>query len=286
MSERIAFLGMGLLGSNFVRALRKRGEQVQVWNRTAEKARPLAEAGAVICEDLVSAVKGASRVHLVLSDDAAVDDVLERARAGFEKDVILVDHTTTAPTGTRARAKRWAERGVAFQHAPVFMGPANALESTGVMLASGDRARYDLLEPALSKMTGKLVYLGDDPGHAAAFKLLGNSFLMFITAGFVDFFALGKAMGVSASEAGSLFKFFNPGMTLQWRLDRVLAEKFAEPSWELEMARKDARLMIEETARGGGSLAVLPSIAQLMDKFIERGHAKDDWTVIAKDSLR
>lgn len=282
----IAFLGMGLLGSNFVRALRKHGEEVQVWNRTAEKARPLAEVGAVVCEDLVSAVRGASRVHLVLSDDAAVDDVLERARPGFERDVIVVDHTTTAPTGTRARAKRWAERGVAFLHAPVFMGPQNALESTGVMLASGDRTRFELLEPELSKMTGKLVYLGEDPGHAAAFKLLGNSYLMFMTAGFADLLALGKAMGIPADEAGSLFKFFNPGMTLQWRLDRILAEKFAEPSWELAMARKDARLMLEETARGGGALAVLPSIAELMDKYIERGHSRDDWTVIAKDSLR
>jgi 3-hydroxyisobutyrate dehydrogenase len=282
----IAFLGMGLLGSNFVRALRKRGEQVQVWNRTPEKARPLAEVGAVVCEDLVTAVRGASRVHLVLSDDAAVDDVLERAKPGFERDVIIVDHTTTAPTGTRARAQRWADRGVAFQHAPVFMAPQNALESTGVMLASGDRGRFEKLEPELAKMTGKVVYLGDDPGHAAAFKLLGNSFLMFITAGFVDFFALGKSMGISAADAGQLFKFFNPGATLQWRLDRILADKFGEPSWELAMARKDARLMLEETARGGGALALLPSIAQLMDKYLERGHAHDDWTVITKDSLR
>ena len=60
-------------------------------------------------------------------------------------------------------ALRWAERGVAFQHAPVFMGPQNARESTGIMLASGDRARFESLEPALAKMTGKLVYLGPQP---------------------------------------------------------------------------------------------------------------------------
>jgi 3-hydroxyisobutyrate dehydrogenase len=281
----IAFLGMGLLGSNFVRALRKRGEQVKVWNRTPEKARPLAEVGAIVCDDLVSAVRGASRVHLVLSDDVAVDEVLERARPGFERDVIIIDHTTTSPTGTHARAKRWAERGVAFQHAPVFMGPLNALESTGVMLASGDRALFDKLEPELSKMTGKLVYRGEDPARAAAFKLLGNSFLMFLTAGFADFFALAKSMGVPGADAASLFKFFNPAVTIDSRLERILAQKFSDPSWELAMARKDARLMIEETARAGGSLAVLPAIAQLMDKYIERGHSHDDWTVITKDSL-
>jgi len=281
----IAFLGMGLLGSNFVRALRKRGEAVQVWNRSQAKAQPLAEVGAVVCADPAQAARGARRIHVVLSDDAAVDDVLERARPGFEPGVILVDHTTTSPSGTRARAQRWAERGVAFQHAPVFMGPQNALESTGVMLASGDRARFAELESELAKLTGKLVYLGAEPERAASFKLLGNSFLMFMTAGFADFFALAKALGIEASDAGSLFKFFNPGATLPARLDRVLSAKFSEPSWELAMARKDARLMIEAAAESGTALAVLPAIAQAMDRFIERGHGHDDWTVIAKDAL-
>jgi 3-hydroxyisobutyrate dehydrogenase len=281
----IAFLGMGLLGGNFVRALRERGEAVQVWNRSADKARALTAVGAVALEDPADAARGATRVHLTLSDDDAVDSVLERARPGFGKDVIIVDHTTTSPTGTRARAQRWAERGVAFQHAPVFMGPQNALEGTGVMLASGVRSRFDRLEPELSKMTGKLVYLGEEPERAASFKLLGNSFLMFMTAGFADFFALAKSFGVPAKDAAGLFQFFNPAVTLPARLARVLSADFQNPSWELEMARKDARLMMEEAARSGSKLDTLPAIAAAMDRYIERGHAHDDWTVIAKDAL-
>jgi 3-hydroxyisobutyrate dehydrogenase len=281
----LAFLGMGLLGSNFVRALRRRDEAVQVWNRSADKARSLAEVGATVCEDPEQAVRGAARVHLTLSDDAAVDAVLERARPGFAPGVVIIDHTTTSPSGTRERAQRWADRGIAFQHSPVFMAPQNALDASGVMLASGERARFDLLNAELSKMTGKLVYLGVEPERAAAFKLLGNSFLMFMTAGFADFFVLGKSLGVAAPEAARLFEFFNPGATLPARLQRVLAADFSQPSWELAMARKDARLMIEEVARSGGTLAVLPAIAQAMDAFIARGHGKDDWTVIAKDGL-
>jgi 3-hydroxyisobutyrate dehydrogenase len=165
------------------------------------------------------------------------------------------------------------------------MGPQNALESSGVMLASGERGLFDALEPELSKMTGKLVYLGEAPERAASFKLLGNSFLMFMTAGFADFFALAKSLSVPADEAAALFRFFNPGATLQARLDRILAANFAQPSWELVMARKDARLMMEEAARGGEPLAVLPAIAATMDRFIARGHAQDDWTVIARDGL-
>lgn len=281
----IAFYGMGLLGSNFVRALRRRGEEVNVWNRTAARARALEEVGAKAFDDPAGAVRGATRLHLTLADDAAVDDVLERARSGFGPGLVVVDHTTTTASGTAERARRWAERGVAFQHAPVFMGPVNALESTGLMLASGERARFDALEPELAKMTGKLVYLGPAPERAAGMKLLGNLFLIAMTAGLADVFALAKALGIPAAEAGALFDLFNPGKLLPVRVERMLGGEFSNPSWELAMARKDARLMQEEASRGNVPLAVIPAIAAEMDRWLARGHAKDDWTVIAKDAL-
>jgi len=281
----IAFLGIGLLGSNFVRALRRRGEDVQVWNRTPARARALGAEGAVAFDDPAAAVRGAARVHVTLSDDAAVDDVLERVWPGLALGAVVVDHTTTSPDGTAARARRWAERGVAFQHAPVFMGPQNALESTGIMLASGDRARFDALSPELAKMTGKLVYLGPHAERAATFKLMGNLFLMSMTAGVADILALAKAEKIPPAEAATLFDVFNPAAAMGPRVKRILDADYANPSWELAMARKDARLMMEAAEKGGMKLALVPAIAQAMDRWIERGHAHDDWTVLAKDAL-
>jgi 3-hydroxyisobutyrate dehydrogenase len=281
----IAFLGTGLLGSNYVRAMRRRGLDVQVWNRTPAKARALEADGARAFDDPAAAVRGASIVHLTLSDDAAVDDVLERARPGLGPDAVIVDHTTTSPSGTAARAARWAERGVPFQHAPVFMGPQNALEATGIMLASGKQALFDALSPELSKMTGKLVYLGPEPDRAAAFKLFGNLFLMSMTAGIADVLTLAKAVGIKPAEAATLFDVFNPAASMGPRVKRILEGDYAHPSWELSMARKDARLMLEAAEKGGMNLTLVPAIAQVMDRWIERGHAQDDWTIIAKDAL-
>jgi 3-hydroxyisobutyrate dehydrogenase len=281
----IAFLGMGLLGSNFVRAALRRGDQVRVWNRTPEKARALEAAGAHAFTDPAEAVRGASRIHVTLSDDQAVDDVLARARAGIAPDAIIVDHTTTSPTGTRARVERFAAGGPVYQHAPVFMGPQNALEATGVMLISGEVDRAERLRPELEKMTGKLVYLGPEPDRAAKFKLMGNLFLMFMTTGVAEMLALGKALGVAPEDAATLFDVFNPGVTLKARVTRMLDANFAQPSWELQMARKDARLMLEAADRSAVPLAMLPSIAAAMDHFIALGHAHDDWTVIAKDAI-
>jgi 3-hydroxyisobutyrate dehydrogenase len=278
----IAFFGMGLLGSNFVRALRRRGEDVHVWNRSAEKAAALESIGARAFPDPAQAARGATRVHLTLSDDAAVDDVLERARPGFAPGVVLVDHTTTSASGAAARSERWKERGVPFLHAPVFMGPQNALESTGLMLASGEPALVESLRPHLSAMTGKLVELGPRPEAAASFKLLGNLFLMFLTTGLADMLALAKALDVTPEDAASLFSFFNPGTTIGARMKRMIDGSFEEPSWELSMARKDARLMLDEAARANVPMAVLPAIAARMDEVIAEGHGNADWTVLGK----
>jgi 3-hydroxyisobutyrate dehydrogenase len=281
----IAFFGMGLLGSNFVRGLRRHGEDVHVWNRTAAKATALEAEGARAFADPADAARGAERVHLVVTDDAAVDDVLERAASALVPGSVVVDHTTTLSSTVRARVERWAARGVQVQHAPVFMGPQNALEGTGIMLVSGDAARVERLRPALEKMTGKLVYLGPDVERAAAIKLLGNLFLMFMTAGVAEVLTLAKALDVKPEDATALFDVFNPGAMLPGRAKRMASGAFAPPSWELAMARKDARLMLEEGERHGVPLPMLPAIAATMDRFLARGHAHDDWTVIAKDAL-
>src|SRR5450432_941434 len=148
----IAFLGTGLLGANFTRALIKKGEKLQVWNRTVEKAKALETYGAKAFGNVVDAVRGASRIHLTLSDDQSVDEVLEMASAGFEKNVIIIDHTTTSAAGAAKRSAYWKAKGFSYIHAPVFMGPPNALDGTGVMLVSGDQQIINLLEPELSKM--------------------------------------------------------------------------------------------------------------------------------------
>ena len=277
----IAVLGAGMIGSGFVRAMRRRGLEVNAWNRTVEKARALEVDGAKAFDDASEAVRGAERVHVVLSDDAAVDDVLERVRPSLSPNVFIVDHTTTSATGAAARATRWRERGIAFLHAPIFMAPRNALDATGLMLASGPRATFDALAPELSPMTGKLVYVGELPERAAQLKLLGNLYLMFLTSGLADYFALADAFGISKQDAASLFAHFNPGATIGARAERMMT--VAEPSWELVMARKDARIMQEEITRAGGELAVLPAISALMDRWIARGHGHDDWTVIGRN---
>ena len=279
----IAFLGTGLLGANFTRALLKKGEKVQVWNRTTEKAKELEAYGAKAFEQLTEAVRGANRIHMTLSDDQAVDEVLDKASAGFETGAVIIDHTTTSAAGAAKRSDYWRKKGCPYIHAPVFMGPPNALEGTGVMLVSGDQQLISKLEPELSKMTGKLMNLGEQPEKAASIKLLGNLFHISLTGGISDLITLAGSLNVPVSELGTLLELLNPGVVAQGRLRKITSNTFDQPSWELSMARKDARLMMEQAASTNNTLMVVPAVAKKMDVWLDKGRGKNDWTIISQD---
>ncbi len=279
---KIAFFGTGLMGSGFVRRMRANGHQVNVWNRSAAKARALQDVGATAFDDPAAALAGAERLHLSLADDASVDTVLEPLAAVIAPGTWIVDHTTTAVTPTAERVARWRARGRGFVHAPVFMGPANALEGSGLMLLSCAQAQHDALLPALQQMTGKVVHVGEAPERAAAFKLFGNLTLIGIIGVLGDVNRLAAAVGISTQDAFSLFEHFNPGQTLPARAARIASADVTRPSFELAMARKDVRLMIEEARRGGFELPVTAGVAALFDAALSRGEGALDVVAAAR----
>ena len=156
----IAHLGTGLLGSAMVERHLAVGDSVVVWNRTAAKAKALEAKGARAVATIAEAVAGAERVHMTLSDDAAVDGVLPEIAKALAPDAWLFDHTTTSVFGTRERYARMEAAKVAFVHAPVFMTPAMARDAKGMILLSGPRERGEQLRPILAPMTGDVWYVG------------------------------------------------------------------------------------------------------------------------------
>lgn len=279
---KIAFFGTGLMGAGFIDRLQASGHLVNIWNRSAAKARALERDGIQAFAEAAAALDGAGRIHLSLADDASVDAVLEPLAGRIPKSTWIVDHTTTAPTPTAERAARWKSRGITFVHAPVFMAPSNAHEGTGLMLISGDRAHHDALLPDLQKMTGTVMYLGEAPERAAAFKLFGNLTLIGIVGVLGDVNRLAAACGIPTGEAFSLFKHFNPGAMLPARAGRIESGDVTKPSFEVTMARKDVRLMVEEAERGGFPLYVMPGVAAMYDAAIARGEGALDSAAAAR----
>lgn len=277
-----AFLGMGLLGQNFTRALLIKGEQVNVWNRTTIHATEMESFGGRAFSDIKDAVKNADFIHLALSDDDAVDSVLAAAEPAIKHGAIIADHTTTTVKGAQKRTEEWKKKGIFYQHAPVFMGPKNALESTGYMMVSGNQDFIGKIFENLAMMTGKLLNLGPETGKAAAMKLSGNLFLEGMTGAIADTVLFSKALGITTAELTDLFTQWNPGATVDRRLKKMTSEDFDNVSWKLAMARKDAGLFVKEAEERGLELNVIPGLISLMDKWIEEGYGNKDWTVIGK----
>ena len=276
----VAFLGTGLLGSGMVEGMLRRGDAVTVWNRTEAKARRLEASGAKVAATPGDAVAGAERVHMTLPDDAVVDEMMAAVIPRLRQDALVADHSTTSPRGTSARLTKLRDAGVKFVHAPVFMSPQMAQDAVGMMLVSGPQPVFESLRGALATMTGDVWYLGEQGDLAAAYKIFGNSMLFVIAAGVSDVFAMAKGLGIAPADALAVFSKFQPGGLITSRGKKMARGDFSA-TFEMTMARKDLRLMIE--AAGAHPMVVLPAIAEAMDRAIANGHGQDDLGAIAAE---
>lgn len=275
----VALLGSGLLGTGFVENLLAKGNTVRIWNRTASKLEALAAQGAIIAASPADAVSGADRVHLVLSEDSAVDSVLAAAQSGIGAGVPVFDHSTNRPDRVAERYARLRADGVHYVHCPVFMAPSNARAATGIMLFAGPAAEAETYAPLLSTMTGKVWFCGEQPERAAVYKLLGNAMIIALTGMMGDVLAIGAEAGMDPAMVNELFTHFNPGNMLPVVGQRIVRSEAGDASFTLEMARKDIRLMIESA--GERPLTVLPGVAAAMDEAIGDGKGLKDFAVFA-----
>jgi 3-hydroxyisobutyrate dehydrogenase-like beta-hydroxyacid dehydrogenase len=278
--SNVAFIGTGLLGSGMVEGMLRRGDAVTVWNRTEAKARALEQFGAKVASTPAAAVTAADRVHMTLPDDAVVDEIVAGFKPRLRADAIVIDHTTTSPKATKGRVSTLNREGVRFLHAPVFMSPQMARTSVGIMMVSGPAPLYELVREPLAAMTGEVWYVGEDGDQAAAYKIFGNSMIFTIIAGINDVFAMAKNIGMSPEDAMQVFAKFQPAGVIKARGEKMARGDFAA-TFELTMARKDIRLMLE--AGQGQPMLVLPSVAKRMDEAIAQGHGKDDLGAIAAE---
>jgi 3-hydroxyisobutyrate dehydrogenase len=280
---QVAVLGTGRLGAAMALRLAGLGHAVRAWNRTGEKARALAADGVMPASSPAEATRDAAVVHLVLRDDASVNEVLG-ACGPIAPGTVLVDHTTVLPAGVLARSAQLTAGGVAYLHAPVFMGPPAARTGNGTMFVSGPSPHVDRLRTYLESCTSRVVHLGARPDLAAVFKLVGNALIIALNAGLADALAVAQAAGVPPHEVFALFDTFNPCGSITGR-GRAMAAGDYRANFELTMAHKDVGLMLETAAAGGEVLHLLPAIAARMEALIAAGHGARDFNVLAVDTI-
>lgn len=277
---RVAILGTGLLGSGFAEGLLTRGDsQVVVWNRTAAKLAPLVALGATAAASPAEAVAGAHRVHLILLDDDAVDATIAELKASLHPDALILDHTTTLPARTAARAAALRQAGIRYLHAPVMMGPGAARLAKGMMLVAGPSEWLEPVRAALAAMTGELWHVGERPDLAAVYKLFGNAATLSVVGVLADVMRMADAAGVSRTGVLDMLAKTNLNGPVGMRGAMMATGNF-EVNFTLDVARKDLRLMLETAA--DEAVPMLTALAHEMDAQIAKGQGAEDFAIIGR----
>jgi 3-hydroxyisobutyrate dehydrogenase-like beta-hydroxyacid dehydrogenase len=163
------------------------------------------------------------------------------------------------------------------------MGPPAARNAQGVMLATGPKALFESVQADLARMTGRLQYMGERTDLAAVNKLLGNAMIIGVCAVMADVLTLARACGVDAADAVDLLGSLDMNAMVARRGASMASGDFS-PNFELDMARKDVRLMLETS--GDLPMPALAAIALRMDRLIAAGHGAEDFSVLAIDAVR
>ncbi|HWF54924.1 MAG TPA: NAD(P)-dependent oxidoreductase [Solirubrobacteraceae bacterium] len=273
--ETIAVLGAGgIMGLPIARNLARAGFDLRAWNRSHEKAAPLADDGACLCASPAEATTGADIVLTMLADADAVLHVIKDALQGVGENAVWMQMSTIGESGTERCAELARERGIAFVDAPVLGTKAPAEQGKLVILASGPEALKDRLQPIFDVVGQRTLWVGQ-AGAGTRLKLATNAWVLTVVEGGAETLALAAGMGIDprlvleAISGGALDLPY-----LQMKGTAMIERDFT-PSFSLALAAKDAALMEEAAERHGLDLPLIRTIRDRLAEGVERHGDKD-----------
>jgi 3-hydroxyisobutyrate dehydrogenase-like beta-hydroxyacid dehydrogenase len=278
----IGFIGLGIMGSRMAANLVRAGMAVTVYNRTAERARPLAEAGATVVTSAVDAVREADVVITVLSDPEAVR-VVATGEGGFlaamGADSLWIDCSTVDPAFVREMAAAAAELGVRYLDAPVAGSKVQAERGELLFLAGGDVADVAQAAPLFAVMGKRTIHTGP-VGCGASLKLCNNLLLGAAMLAFGEAVAAGRAMGLDEGmllEALSTSPVSAPFLALK-------RDKVRDGDWAVEFPlkhqHKDLHLLLETAYAAGLPLPLAAAVKERYGDARARGLGDADFSAV------
>lgn len=275
---RTTVLGTGIMGASMARSLARAGHDVVVWNRTPEKAHPLAEAGIDVAGSVADAVTGADVVITMLFDGDSVLAVTDELTGALGPDAVWLQASTVGPDG----ARQIGERSDRVVDAPVLGTRKPADDGALVVLASGPADLIEAAGPALEAIGSRTLVAGTEIGAASALKLACNSWVALLTAGTAQALGLAQALGV---DPALFFEAIKGGAVdapyAHVKGGAMLADGgTGAVSFEVDGVRKDVGLMIEAAARAGFRSDLLRTVQTLFDDAAGQGHGDRDMAAV------
>jgi 3-hydroxyisobutyrate dehydrogenase-like beta-hydroxyacid dehydrogenase len=282
---RIGFIGLGNMGAAIAANLVRARHDVAIWNRSAEKARPLVDAGAVLVENPKAAATDRDVVFTMLADDAALDAVLAGQSglvAGLRPGALHISMSTIAvATADRVAANHRALRQH-FLCAPVFGRPEAAAAAKLFIVVAGDPADLQTASPLFSVISQRVFYVGETSSAASLVKLCGNFMILSAIEALGEAMALAEKGGVARQQLldvliGTLFD--SPIYRTYGAI--LAAERFKPAGFAAPLGLKDMRLV----GQSAEALRVpMPLLSLLRDHLLQTiaQEGEDvDWSAIA-----
>jgi 3-hydroxyisobutyrate dehydrogenase len=264
--DAVAVLGAGgTMGRAMAANVAETGREVRAWDRTREKAEPLAEAGAQIFDTARAAVEGAGVILTMLSDADVVISVAAEALTAGREGAVWVQMSTIGEEGTARCSELARGRDMQFVDAPVLGTKQPAEEGKLVVLASGPDELRDVVRPIFDAIGSKTIWVGE-AGAGTRLKIATNSWVLTVTEGCAETIALTQGLGLDPSL---LFEAFEGGPLdlpyFRTKAKAILGHDF-EPMFRLSLAAKDAGLVVQSTRRHQLNLPLFEAICQRMQK--------------------
>jgi 3-hydroxyisobutyrate dehydrogenase len=272
---RVAVLGTGTMGAPMARNVARAGHEVRAWNRTRERAEPLAADGIAVCDTAEEAVRGAEVVVTIVADGEAVASLVEPVLGAFG-DAAWAQMSTVGLRALDRLAAMAQDAGVALVDAPVSGTRQPAETGELVVLASGPAQARERCAPVFDAVGAKTVDLGDRVGEATRMKLVLNAWLVALVEGLAESIQLAEGLGVDPAQFLEIIDGGPLGPPYAKLKGTMMIERSYEPSFSLRWALKDARLVDEAARDAGLDLPLARTIAARMADAVEAGHGDED----------
>ncbi|MFE6222768.1 NAD(P)-dependent oxidoreductase [Streptomyces sp. NPDC057854] len=288
MSSGIAVIGLGAMGRPIARNLVRGGHDVVVWNRSDGAADELVALGARRAASVAEAMR-APVVFSVLSDDRAVAETFldSGVLAQVPDGTVHVNLATVSPELARRAAAAHAEHGVGYVAAPVFgrvpVAEAGALN----VLAAGEEALLDRVQPYFDVIGSRTWRLGDRPEQANVVKILGNYLIACAIQSLGEAVSVAEGAGVDAGQLVELLtSTLFPGVVYSGYGSMIAERRYQPAGFTTVLGRKDLHLALDAAAGQGVPLPIGELLRVVFDEAIADGRGADDWAVIAERQPR
>jgi 3-hydroxyisobutyrate dehydrogenase-like beta-hydroxyacid dehydrogenase len=251
-AAKVAFLGLGRMGSGIARNIQKAGFELVVYNRTPEKTKPFLAAGASAAQTPREAAADADFVITMLMDDRSILDVVEGPDgilAGMRPDSIHIGTTTASPSLAARLVKLHGEHGNHYLCAPVAGRPDWAESGKLLTFVAGKPEIIERCRPVLKAYTQEIMVMGEDPAVAASVKLVGNFFVASLIEALGQTLVFAEKRGVNPEVIANMFKAMVPNPGLAQYVEKIRTRDFkSDAGFSLEGGLKDLQLMLDAAA--------------------------------------